>query len=115
MKRDRKIVDEPIRDNFHFTAEVSYLMGGLNWMTGNTFPRGFYLTAMVVEREPIEPGASVRIERMILGRGFKKLLKEAARFSQKALDGVEVPPALLAELREATLRQAGLLPMPVLT
>ena len=110
MKRDRKIVDESVGGEHYFVAKVTYLMGGHNWMHGTMFPRGYYLSVSVVERLPCEtPG--VKIERFMLGQGFKSLLVEAARFSQKKLDEIEVSPELLAAIREKALRQTGLMPV----
>jgi hypothetical protein len=106
-KRDRIVADENIQGAHFFVAKVTYLMGGHNWMSGNNFPRGYYLSVSVVERLTTEtPG--VRIERFMLGQGFKSLLAEAARFSQKRLDEIEVSPELLASMREKALRQTGL-------
>lgn len=107
-KRDRVVADENIQGSHYFVARVSYLMGGENWMHGTSFPRGYYLSVSVVERMPCEtPG--VKIERFMLGQGFKSLLAEAARFNQRKLDEMTVSPELLATLREKALRQTGLI------
>lgn len=109
MKRERMILSENVSGNYWVTVRVTYMMGGQNWFHGTSFPRGYYLSVGVVERLPSEtPG--VRVEQMILGHGFKTVLKEAARFSQKQLDTVVVPNGLAEQLREKALRQAGLLP-----
>lgn len=111
-KRDRTVLEENVTGDYWVTVRVTYMMGGHNWMHGTTFPRGYYLSVGVVERLASEtPG--VRIERMILGHGFKSVLKEAARFSQKQLDTVVVPHGLAEQLREKAIRQAGLMPVAV--
>jgi hypothetical protein len=110
MKRERVISQDNVVGNYWVTVRVTYMLGGHNWLHGTSFPRGYYLSVGVVERLPTEtPG--VRIEQMVLGHGFKSLLKEAARFSQKALDTVVVPHGLPEQLREKAISQAGLVPV----
>jgi hypothetical protein len=105
--RERSVTDEHLGGKHHFVATISYMMGGTNWFHGTKFPRGYYLTAQVVERSR-EPGSAFSVESFILGSGFKRLLREANRFSVKALDNIEIPEGMLDELRTACVRQAEL-------
>jgi len=110
MKRDRKLVDENVGGDRYFVAKVAYMMGGHNWMHGTMFPRGYYLSVSVVEREQHD---GYKIEKTILGNGFKSLLVEGSRFSQKKLDEIEVSAELLDRLRANALHQAGIVPVVV--
>lgn len=72
-------------------GRVVYLMGGTNWMTGQQFPRGYFLSV----------GPETRGDGFvstILGSGYKALIKPAARFSQKELDALEPDPEQLARM-----------------
>jgi hypothetical protein len=106
MKRERVVLDKNVTGNFWVKVRVTYLMGGHNWMSGNNFSRGYYLSVSVVEREQRD---GYVVESTILGRGFKSLLKDAARFSQKVLDTVIVPAGLAEQLADAAILQAGLI------
>lgn len=78
------------RERF-IVGRIVYLMGGTNWMTGQQFPRGYFVSV-----GPETRGAGV--VSFILGSGYKALIKPAARFSQKELDALEPDPEQLARL-----------------
>ena len=65
--------------NEALTIEVGYQMGGINYFTYQTEKRGYYVT---VRPEVIEE----RSRRFIVGDGTKRLLLEAARYSDKGLE-----------------------------
>ena len=75
---------------------VSYSLGGVNYFTGGTSPRGYYLTATPVERS--KSGGMFMIG-CILGSGIKDCLFEVSRQSDKQM-GIACS---LAEERAKTL------------
>lgn len=80
---------------------VTYQLGGSNWFTGGTEPRGYYLRA-IPQTESSSAGGFKTVGFM-LGSGGKVLLLEAKRFSAKTLAELQVPEEKLAKLRERVL------------
>lgn len=78
-----KIKDLPITEPNHFIrVKVFYQKDGHNWFSGETTPRGYYLSAQKVKLED-------RCVSFHLGTsGYKSLLAEAKAFSAKKLTGL---------------------------
>lgn len=64
-------------------ASISFQKGGTNWYNGANEKKGYYLHLIPVERSEISNGFIS--ESMILGEGFKYLLLEVTRQSDKRL------------------------------
>jgi hypothetical protein len=83
-------------------VSVSYDMGGMNFMSGSESPRGYYLSARVVEQT-----AGLEIYGMF--SGCRKLLEPAARFSrtrlseigESAMSSPHLPPMVAKVLAQA--------------
>lgn len=75
---------------------VSYSLGGVNYFTGGTSPRGYYLVATPVERSK---SGSMFMIGSILGSGIKDCLLEVSRQSDRQM-GIACS---LAEERAKTL------------
>lgn len=73
--------EEPLNE---LRVEVNYQLGGRNWFTGNIDSRGVFLSLTPVRR------GNCFIQTLINGQlhtmGYKILLKELGRKSQKQLD-----------------------------
>jgi hypothetical protein len=68
-------------------VETFYSMGGINYFTGTSDPRGYFVSVKVVEREVSD--GPFKTERFLLfSNGWKSLLRPAARFSVGVLDKV---------------------------
>jgi hypothetical protein len=89
----------------HLKVEVYYTKGGANYFTGGTESRGIKLSVSPVSRREIEGGV---VESYTAFSGFKKHLKDMARFSQKACDSFVVDANEEKTLIEAVLLQNGL-------
>lgn len=59
--------------------EVSYSMGGINYLSGNSSARGYY-----IHFSPVT--ISDKFRQYALGSGHKDLLQEATRYSEKVLN-----------------------------
>lgn len=66
----------------HLKVELNYQLGGTNMFTYKREPRGYYLSAVPVERMEREGG--VMMEGFIAFTGTKVLVKEVSRKSAKA-------------------------------
>lgn len=88
------------REN-NLCVEVGYQVGGQNWRNGATELRGYYLYCCPVIREDRVDGNGVPYftTQTVLGAGYKHLLKEVTRRSQKA----EAEAIRLAEIQERWL------------
>ncbi len=78
--------------------DVSYSLGGRNWMSGDTYPRGYYLYVKPVEHKVETSGCTM--VGFILGVGIKDCLLEVSRQSDKQFGiacslAVERVPVLL--------------------
>lgn len=74
---------EPDERGKYKAIELSlhYSLGGLNYFSGATNARGYYVTGSVVELEKC-PGYTMRS--FMVGNGMRALVKETARKSPKA-------------------------------
>jgi hypothetical protein len=97
---ERKIRDGKTTEQDVIEVSVYYSKGGLNYFHGGSDPRGYYLSVTPKTIEVTE-GSPFRCERTMLMSGFKKFVREAARFSDKALNEVAAQAAESRELVEA--------------
>lgn len=67
----------------HVKIEVYYSLGGMNYFSGGSEARGIYLSVTPVT---ISGGEGYRTESYTGFSGTKLLVKEMARFNQKAID-----------------------------
>lgn len=83
-----------------------YAMGGMNYWNYKVEPRGYFLSVTPEEREDT---GTFTVRRTTLGSGYKSLVKEAARFSQKTLDSIDETTlqAKIAEMTAAVLVKAS--------
>jgi len=65
----------------HLKVELYYDLGGMNYFSGSVEGRGIKLSICPVQRSERENG--IVVESYTAFSGFKKLLKEMARFNQK--------------------------------
>ena len=70
---------EGLKNGTHIDVEVYYDMGGMNYFSGTTSPRGYYVSVIPVTRN----GVTVS---MVMFTGCKKLLMETSRFSAKQFE-----------------------------
>jgi len=88
----------------HLKVEVYYDKGGANYFTGGTETRGIKLSVSPVSRSESN---GIVVESYTAFTGFKKHLKDMARFSQKACDSFVVDANEEKILIEAVLLQNG--------
>ncbi len=81
------------------SVTVSYDKGGYNNWHHVEEKRGFYLHITTEGREFHADGTLRSTRISLFGSGVKKLLKEAARFSDKALANVQATPEDVAKLK----------------
>ena len=66
----------------HIEVKTYYSLGGMNYATYKTDPRGYWLSVKPIERRPLEGGG------FMIGftcfSGYRQLLKEVSRKSKKA-------------------------------
>lgn len=94
MKQTRIIREiKTDKENKVIRIEVYYRIGGMNYFTSNVEPRGYYLGVT-----PIEKGD--RFEGFTAFSGYKMLLEEAKRFSQKVLDNMSPSEEKINDLVE---------------
>ena len=89
----------------HLKVEVYYNKGGANYFTGGIESRGIKLSVSPVGRSESN---GIVVESYTAFTGFKKHLKDMARFSQKACDSFVVDANEEKTLIEAVLLQNGL-------
>ena len=68
--------------NKYVRVDVYYSKGGTNYFTGNSDPRGYWFSARVIT----DNGDGCYS--FIITQGYRKFIKEAARFSASTLDAV---------------------------
>ena len=68
--------------NNRIMLSIFYTLGGLSYLSGETSPRGYYVSVTPVSE-------SHGCISMRLFNGFKKLLQPAKRYSAKTLPGLE--------------------------
>lgn len=74
----------PVRGANYLKAEVYYALGGYNYFTGKNESRGYYLSVSPVEIKECDSG--FKSESYTAFTGYKFLLFEASRKSQKGMD-----------------------------
>ena len=89
----------------HLKVEVYYSKGGANYFTGGTESRGIKLSVSPVGRSESN---GIIVESYTAFTGFKRHLKDMARFSQKACNDFVVDENVEKTLIEAVLTQNGL-------
>ena len=109
--RKRKIVDLVVgegEDYLHRPArkvieiDISYTLGGLNYWTGRTDGRGYFMHVRPTDIS--EDGC----RSFIVGMGYKMLVQGANRYSDKGLYSARPDYADIIKLLDATLRDAQL-------
>src|SRR5215469_15177991 len=80
MKKHEKYIERnDLKDASHLEISVYYSKGGLNYFSGQTVPRGYYLSV-----SPVTKRDGMVSFTMFSGR--KQLLFETARFTAKQFD-----------------------------
>ena len=84
MKKYIPIV--PTESENNLCLEVLYSKGGHNWFNGDNERRGYYLhcTPTLVKTDRLSNGTEYSTSTVTLGKGYKLMLKEVGRSSQKA-------------------------------
>jgi len=90
----------------HLKVELYYDLGGANYFTGGVEARGLKLSVSPVNREERENG--VVIESYTAFSGFKKVVKEMARFNQKTCDNFVLSETEEKQMIEVVLNHNGL-------
>lgn len=85
-------VDGVVQKDQYLKFQVYYDKGGINYFTGETDKRGYWVAVKPVTKSVSENGVSW--EKALMFEGFKCFLKETNRFSRKTLDSI------LAEVKE---------------
>lgn len=80
-KKDHRIGKFVETDGKTYEIEVYYSLGGMNYFTGSGEGRGYYLSVTPVQR-------TKNCRTFTAFSGTKVLVRDANRFSQKALDQV---------------------------
>ncbi|MGI9143073.1 MAG: hypothetical protein ACR2IJ_07760 [Fluviibacter sp.] len=90
--------------NTEIKIELKYSKGGINYFNSKNELRGYYLHAQPVEREIRENG--ITIERYTPAKGYKALILETKRQSEKsyktALEMIEETKSLMIEAIKET-------------
>lgn len=109
--RKRKIIDLVVgegEDILHrpvrkvIEIDISYTLGGQNYFTGRVDPRGYFMHV-----RPVDLGED-GCRSFMLFSGYKMLVKEANRYSDKGLYSARPDYADIIKLLDATLRDAQL-------
>lgn len=91
------------REGQTFNVSVWYDLGGINYFSGGTNKRGFYLSVTPCTLEKSSCG-KFTTETSACFSGYKKLLIECKRFSKKKqLEAVEASKQWIEELVKAVL------------
>jgi hypothetical protein len=86
------IPQEGLKDATHIDVEVYYTQGGVNYLSGGTTPRGYYLNALPVTHKG-------RTTSYALFSGRSKLLLKTRRYSAKQFErAVEMAKPLVSNL-----------------
>lgn len=89
----------------HLCIEMDYTLGGMNYYSCETNPRGYYLYAT-----PCQLGnrGTCQCVSQVLGKGLKILLKEVTRKSKKAEDiATQIALERKSELIAAVCKEYG--------
>lgn len=93
-------------ENVFLKVEVYYSLGGMNYFTYKSEPRGYYLSVMPIER--IDRG-SYFVETQAAFSGYKTILKEVKRKSKKAeTEAEQLASELMQSIVNAVLSEQGL-------
>lgn len=106
-KRERIIRKIPlIKQNMFLEVMLYYDIGGMNYFTATSEPRGYYLSVTPVKIE--ERGNGVTIKGYGAFTGVKKMIKEAKRYSKKVLRELQYPTELGDQMIKVVLRKQEL-------
>lgn len=106
MKRGKVIAElKTTKENTILRVEIYYKVGGSNLFTYKIEKRGYYVSVSPLK---VELGDGYRIESSTMFSGVKQLIKEAARFSQKELDGLTVSAEIVQSLITHVTTKNGL-------
>ncbi len=77
---------EPTNSENNLCLEVLYSKGGYNWFNGDAEHRGYYLhcTPVMLKEKQLDSGLQYTEKTITVGKGYKLMLKEVSRRSQKA-------------------------------
>jgi hypothetical protein len=93
-----------IEGNNHLKIEVYYNKGGMNYFSGNTDKRGYWLSVIKVEREQSPMGYTTESFTVFSGGNRRMFLHEVKRQSDKAYtQAVEIAKGKIDELCEVVL------------
>ena len=93
-------------ENVFLKVEVYYNLGGMNYFTYKSEPRGYYLSVTPVER--IDRGGYF-VETQAAFSGYKTILKEVKRKSKKAeTEAEQLAVKLMQSIIDAVLIEQGL-------
>ena len=76
QKHEKYIEREDLIDATHLQVSVFYDKGGMNYLSGQTSPRGFYLSVTPVTKEN-------RMVSFTMFTGMKRLLHQVNRYTDK--------------------------------
>ena len=98
MKKHEKYVEcGNLRNATHLEVSVYYSKGGISYFTGQTSPRGYYLSVT-----PVKKGSNMVSYEMF--SGFKQLLLETKRYSDKQFgQAIEMSKGVEQELIAAVI------------
>lgn len=93
-------------ENVFLKVEVYYSLGGMNYFTYKSEPRGYYLSVTPIER--IDRGGYF-VETQSAFSGYKTILKEVKRKSKKAeTEAEQLAAELMQSIVNAVLSEQGL-------
>lgn len=100
MKEYKKYIENNnLQDATHVEVSVSYSKGGMSYITGKTSPRGYYISVTPVTKND-------DMVSFILFTGYKQLLFEANRYSDKQFEcAVEMSGSIEAEMVAAVVEK----------
>ena len=77
---------EPTESENNLCLEVLYSNGGYNWFNGDSERRGYYLhcSPVLLKCNKLNNGQEYTTKTFTVGKGYKLLLKEVSRRSEKA-------------------------------
>lgn len=100
MKKHEKYIEhDNLKNATHLEISVYYSKGGMSYFSGQTSPRGYYISVKPVTKR----NGMVSFE---MFSGYKKLLLETGRYSDKQFDrAVEMSRDAEAELISAVVAE----------
>ena len=91
MNKQKKLIkDIEYAENKFFEVEVYYDKGGINYFSGGTIQRGYFLAVRPVEKtlNTFSDGTKYTSRSFMMFSGTKKFLESANRFSAKTLEKI---------------------------